>query len=301
MADRMVLKMLLHCALACALAITATVLAADPVKRVTILYDAFGTSPDFTKDWGFSAYVEYGGKRILFDTGNDAQIFARNVKAAGVNLAELDFAVISHRHLDHTAGLSYLLSVNPRVPIYAPKESFGVFGSSLPSSFYRKDESLPSGMRYYDGAPPETMTFGSAWPVARFEMIDKAVEVAPGIHILALVSDKPGTRELRELSLAIQTPEGVVVVAGCSHPGVDQIVEAAAAIDARVALVMGGFHLPAASDAEIARIASALKDSRKVGRLAPGHCTGEPAFALFRRMWGERYLYAGVGSVIELP
>ena len=297
----MSLRTLLHCALGGALAIAATVLAADAANRVTILYDAFGTALNFTKDWGFSAYIEYRGKRILFDTGDDAQIFARNVKAAGVNLAELDFVVISHRHLDHTAGLSYLLSINPRVRIYAPKESFGVFGSSLPSSFYRKDESLPSQMRYYDGVPPETMTFGSAWPAAKFEMIDKAVEVAPGIHILSLVSDKPGTRELRELSLAIETQEGVVIIAGCSHPGIDQIVEAAASIDSRVALVMGGFHLPAAPDAEIARIASTLKDSRKVDRLAPGHCTGEPAFALFRKMWGERYVYAGVGSVIELP
>jgi len=297
----MFLRTLLHCALGCALAVASMVLAADAAKRITILYDAFSTSADFTKDWGFSAYIEYRGKRILFDTGNDAQIFAHNVKAAGVNLAELDFVVISHRHLDHTAGLSYLLSVNPHVRIYAPKESFGVFGSSLPSSFYRKDESLPSQMRYYDGVPPETMTFGSAWPAAKFEMIDKTFEVAPGIHVLSLVSDKPGTRELRELSLAIETPEGMVVIAGCSHPGVDQIVEAAAAIDSRVALVMGGFHLPAASDAEIARIASTLKDSRKVDRLAPGHCTGEPAFALFRKMWGERYVYAGVGSVIELP
>jgi 7,8-dihydropterin-6-yl-methyl-4-(beta-D-ribofuranosyl)aminobenzene 5'-phosphate synthase len=68
-----------------------------------------------------------------------------------------------------------------------------------------------------------------------------------------------------------------------------------------VAIVMGGFHLPAAPDAEIARLATALKNTLKVDRLAPGHCTGEPAFALFRKLWGERYLNAGVGSVIELP
>jgi 7,8-dihydropterin-6-yl-methyl-4-(beta-D-ribofuranosyl)aminobenzene 5'-phosphate synthase len=297
----MLLRTLLRDALAGVLALGMSLTAADPGKRVTILYDAFGSSPAFTKDWGFAAYIEYGGKRILFDTGNDAHIFAHNVQAAGIDLAALDFAVISHRHLDHTAGLSYLLSVNPSVRIYAPKESFGVFGSSLPSTFYRKDASLPDNMRYYDGKPPETMTFGSAWPGAKFEMIEKAVEVAPGIHILSLVSDKPGTRELRELSLVIQTPAGVVVVAGCSHPGIDKIVEAAAAIDPRVSIVMGGFHLPAAPDAEIARIASSLRDTLKVSRLAPGHCTGEPAFALFRNMWGERYLYAGVGSVIELP
>ena len=297
----MLLTSLLRNALAGFLAVGVTLAPADPGNRVTILYDAFGTSPALTRDWGFAAYIEYGGKRILFDTGNDAQIFAHNVQAAGVDLAALDFAVISHRHLDHTAGLSYLLHINPGVRIYAPKETFGVFGSSLPSSFYRKEESLPDRMRYYDGRPPETMTFGSAWPDAKFEAIDKAVEVAPGIHLLSLVSETPGTRELRELTLVIQTPEGVVVVAGCSHPGIDKIVAAATSIDSRVALVMGGFHLPAAPDTEIARIGSTLKDALKVDRLAPGHCTGEPAFAQFRKMWGERYLYAGVGSVIELP
>jgi 7,8-dihydropterin-6-yl-methyl-4-(beta-D-ribofuranosyl)aminobenzene 5'-phosphate synthase len=66
-------------------------------------------------------------------------------------------------------------------------------------------------------------------------------------------------------------------------------------------IVFGGFHMPAASDAEVARVATSLHDRLQVARLAPGHCTGEPAFARFKRMWGADYLYAGVGSVIELP
>jgi 7,8-dihydropterin-6-yl-methyl-4-(beta-D-ribofuranosyl)aminobenzene 5'-phosphate synthase len=156
-------------------------------------------------------------------------------------------------------------------------------------------------MRYYDGRPPATLTFGTAWVGARFELIDHTIEVVPGFHILSLVSDKPGTKELRELSLVIRTPQGGVVVAGCSHPGIDKIVEAATTIDPRVHLVMGGFHLPAAPDEEIARIATTLHETFKVNRLAPGHCTGEPAFALFRKIWRDRYGYAGVGSVIELP
>ena len=70
--------------------------------RVTILYDAFGGRPGLIRDWGFAALVEYGGKRILFDTGNNAEIFARNVQALGVNLRRLDFVVISHRHGDQS-------------------------------------------------------------------------------------------------------------------------------------------------------------------------------------------------------
>ena len=77
--------------------------------KVTILYDAFGESKELTKDWGFSALVEHNGKRILFDTGNDAAIFEHNVKALGVDLTKLDFVVISHRHADHTTGLRYVL------------------------------------------------------------------------------------------------------------------------------------------------------------------------------------------------
>ncbi|HEX6827438.1 MAG TPA: MBL fold metallo-hydrolase, partial [Burkholderiales bacterium] len=275
--------------------------AADPGKaRITILYDAFGKTSDMQKDWGFAALVEYGGKRILFDTGDNADILARNAKAKGVDLSSLDFVVMSHRHGDHMAGLSHVLSVNPKVKIYAPKENFGVYGFSLPGSFYRKDAALPPEQRYYDGVAPEIMKFGSAWPGANFELIEKTTEIAPGIHLIALVSDKPTTLELRELSLAIDTPDGMVIVVGCSHPGIDKVVEAAAAINKNILLIAGGFHLVAAKDPDIEKITGLLRDTYHVAYVAPGHCTGEPTFAALQKSFGDRYLYAGLGSVIAL-
>ncbi len=195
-------------ALACAATLAAvaeTALAAE--SKITILYDAFGDDAAMKKDWGFSALVEVAGKRILFDTGNDRDIFAANVKAKNIDLTNLDFVVLSHRHSDHMAGLSHVLSVNPKVKIYAPREGFGIYGSSLPSSFYRKDESLPPQMRYYDGKPPEVMAFGTAWQGANFEPIEKTTEVAPGITLIALVSDVPRH----------QGTQGVV--ACCQHRG----------------------------------------------------------------------------------
>jgi 7,8-dihydropterin-6-yl-methyl-4-(beta-D-ribofuranosyl)aminobenzene 5'-phosphate synthase len=252
-----------------------------------------------TKDWGFSA-LEIAGKRILFDTGNDADIFAANVKAKGVDLKTLDFVVLSHRHSDHMAGLNYVLNVNPTVKIYAPKEGFGIYGSSLPSSFYRKDETLPPEMRYYGGSPPQVMNFGAAWRGANFELIDKTTEIAPGMTLIALVSDVPGTKELKELSLAINTPEGMVLVVGCSHPGIERIVEAAASINPKIRLIAGGFHLVVAPDDVVAKTVAALKDTFKVENIAPGHCTGEPMFAAVKKAFGDRYLYAGLGTTLPL-
>jgi 7,8-dihydropterin-6-yl-methyl-4-(beta-D-ribofuranosyl)aminobenzene 5'-phosphate synthase len=274
---------------------------ADPVKaRITVLYDAFGQDSAMQKDWGYAAFVEYGDKRILFDTGNNPDILVQNAKAKGIDLSKLDFAIVSHRHGDHMGGLTYLLKVNPRVIVYAPKEAFGVFGADLPSTFYRQDQSLPPGQRYYGGAPPEVMHFGSAWPGANFQLVDKNTEIAPSIHLVTLVSDKPGTLELRELSLVLNTPDGLVVLVGCSHPGIDKIIESATSISPRVHLVVGGFHLVVASDADIEKTVTALHDRFRVEYVAPGHCTGEPAFTALKKAFGEHYLYAGLGTSLTL-
>jgi 7,8-dihydropterin-6-yl-methyl-4-(beta-D-ribofuranosyl)aminobenzene 5'-phosphate synthase len=273
----------------------------EPAKeQITVIYDAFGRDPALQKDWGYAALVEVRGKRILFDTGNNAEVLAKNAAAKRVDLASLDFVVMSHRHGDHMGGMTHLLRVNPKVRIYAPKEGFGVYGADLPSSFYRKDESLSVEQRYYDGKPPEVMRFGSAWPQADITLVDKPAMIAPGIHLISLVSDKPGTLELRELSLALETPDGMVIVVGCSHTGIDNIVKTSTTIQPKIQLVVGGFHLVVAKDSNIEAIVTTLRDTYQVAYVAPGHCTGEPTFAALRKAFGERYLYAGLGSTIML-
>lgn len=253
------------------------------------------------KDWGFSAFVEYGGKRILFDTGNNSDIFAHNVKAKGIDLGQLDFVVISHRHGDHTSGLNHLLTVNPGVKIYVPKENFGVFGAALPGTFYKRDETLPPEMRYFDGNPPETLRFGSAWPQGNFTWVTETTEIAPGFHLLLLNGPWGVDLEVKELSLAIDTPNGTVVVVGCSHPTLEKIVAAAAKVTGKpIHLVFGGTHLLPAKTDEISRIAAALMDQWKVPWIAPVHCTGEPAFAILKQNFGDRYLYAGLGTTLTL-
>jgi len=273
----------------------------DTASRVTILYDAFGKNPSMTKAWGFSALVEYGGKRILFDTGGNAEIFEHNVKALGVDLTRLDFVVLSHRHSDHISGLNYLLRINPTVRIYAPADPWGPFGWDVPNSFYRKDQSLSSNMRYFDGNPPATLSASQPWPQADFERVDTTTEIAPGVFLVPTVSQVPGTLELREISLAIRGPQGLIIVDGCSHAGVEKVLEAATKVDQHVRVLLGGLHLVAASDADVQRITAALHDQWKLDYIAVGHCTGEPAFASLQRTFGDHYIYAGVGTLVNIP
>jgi 7,8-dihydropterin-6-yl-methyl-4-(beta-D-ribofuranosyl)aminobenzene 5'-phosphate synthase len=286
------------------LALVLACVAAIPCRaqdKVTILYDAFGESKELTKDWGFSALVEHGGTRILFDTGNNAAIFEHNVKALGVDLTKLDFVVISHRHADHTTGLRYVLSVNPNVTVYVPADGANGFGGApIPDAFFRADDSLPANMRYFGGTDPEHLTFGKVYDTGHFVFVNQLTEVSPGIFLVRTVSQKTGTLELPELTLAIKRSNGLLLVDGCSHSGIEAILEAASAVDPRTDVVFGGLHLVTAPLAEIDALVENLMTKWKVQRIAPGHCTGEPAFARLRKAYGENYLYAGLGTMVEL-
>lgn len=272
--------------------------------QITVLYEAFGKTSSLQKDWGFSAFIEYGGKRILVDTGNDAGIFAHNAKAKGIDLTKLDFVVVTHRHGDHTSGLSHVIAANPGVKIYAPKENFGVFGAALPGTFYKRNQSLPADMRYFDGNPPATLRFGSPWSKGNFTWVTTTTEVAPGFHLILLKGPWGVDLDVMEISLAIDTPEGIVLVVGCSHPTIEKIVEAAKAVkalsDKPIHLVIGGLHLLPATNEAISRTAASLHDTWKVEWMAPVHCTGEPAFEILKQTFGERYVYAGLGTTILL-
>lgn len=271
---------------------------AAPAGRITVLYDAFGRPSELERDWGFAALVEYGGKRVLFDTGNDAGIFERNVTRLGVDLTRLDAAVISHRHGDHTTGLDYLLQRNQEVKIYAPQEG-AFFKSAVPRGFLAHHPGLPPELRYDE--PPPGRTSGTPWPRANFQVVTGTTEILPGFFVLTTQSRKPGTMEMNEVSLAIRTPRGLAVVVGCSHPGVETILKQAAGIDPRLYTVTGGFHLVMMPRAEVDRVAAVLRDQLKVQRVAPGHCTSEQGFAVFLERFTDRFDRAGLGATLELP
>ena len=238
---------------------------ADPAKaQITVLYDAFGKTSTMQKDWGYAALVEYGGKRILFDTGNNPDILAQNARAKGVDLAKLDFVVMSHRHGDHMGGMAYLLSVNPKVKIYAPKEGFGVYGGDLPSAFIA-GRVAAAEQRYCDGAPPRRCAAARPGPARTSSSSTDHPDRAgnPSDSRCPTSPERLSCASCRSRSIRPTAWE----VVGCSHPASTDHSRPRRAAP-RINLVAGGFHLVVAKDDEIDKIAATLRDTRWA--VAPG-------------------------------
>lgn len=278
--------------------------AQDLPARVTIISDAFGKPSSLERSWGYSALVEYGGKRILFDTGGQYKAFVNNVKALKIDLTRLDFVVLSHRHGDHTAGLAYVLQQNPTVKIFAPAEpgSFATpAGGPIAQAARRIVEGLPDDLRYFGGKTADSYAVDSPWPEANISRIDKPTEVMPGVFLFRTVSDEKGTMELNEISMAVKTPKGLVVVVGCSHPGIERILGVATQIDPKISTIVGGLHLVDKSDEVATQIIGNFASKWKLDRVAAGHCTGGFAQAKIAELFKERHDHSGLGEVIALP
>jgi 7,8-dihydropterin-6-yl-methyl-4-(beta-D-ribofuranosyl)aminobenzene 5'-phosphate synthase len=197
------------------------VTAQESAARVTILFDAFGKTSDLKRGWGYSAFIEYAGRRILFDTGSKGADFASNANAFGVDLKRLDFVVLSHRHNDHTGGLNHVLRENPGITIYTPIEAAGFNSPTSPQTMNlikRYVASVPDELRYFGGNTPSEIRYEPPWADAKFVQVRDRTEALPGFFLVSTRSEIPGTREMNEISLVIKTSKGGVVVVGCSHP-----------------------------------------------------------------------------------
>jgi len=230
----------------------------------TIVYDNHTYNPALRTGWGFACLVETGEATVLFDTGGDGPTLLGNMAALGLDPQAIDHVVLSHAHGDHTSGLSALLDTGVRPAVYAL--------AAFPASFKRAVR-------------------------ARTDLVEVAgpTEICPGVH-----STGPVGSGIVEQALAVETGEGLVVLTGCAHPGVVEMVRRAQAITGGVVdLVMGGFHLGGASRGQIERV---IADLRRLGvqRVAPCHCTGDRAREMFVDAFGVDFVPAGVGQVIDV-
>jgi 7,8-dihydropterin-6-yl-methyl-4-(beta-D-ribofuranosyl)aminobenzene 5'-phosphate synthase len=230
------------------------------VKFATI-YDNRSLYPHLASAWGFACLV---GDELLFDTGGHSRTLLSNMAKMGIDPVGIRTVVLSHAHGDHTGGLGGLLGTGVRPTVYVPR--------SFPARFKANVRSLTTLVEVHG-----------------------PVEIRPGVYTTGEVG-----RRIVEQALAVETAQGLVVVTGCAHPGVVEMVRRAEeSVGGEVYLVLGGFHLGRTSRRKVKRI---IADFRQLGvqKVAPCHCTGERAMGIFAEKYGEDFIPVGVGRVITV-
>jgi 7,8-dihydropterin-6-yl-methyl-4-(beta-D-ribofuranosyl)aminobenzene 5'-phosphate synthase len=236
----------------------------DDRLTITILYDNYPHNPRLQTAWGFSALIEYKGNHLLFDTGGDSPTLLKNMETLEIDPGVIDTVVISHEHGDHIGGLEGLLAKGIQPTVYAI--------STLPVGLKQRVSQLTTLIED-----------------------DQAQEIVEGVYTTGKMNGMPP-----EQALVIQTANGLVILTGCAHPGIVQIIEEARRLYPEpVHLVLGGFHLRDKSSAQIQTILSAFRQLG-VERVAPTHCTGDLAIRLFAEEYGGDFLQAGVGQIFVL-
>jgi 7,8-dihydropterin-6-yl-methyl-4-(beta-D-ribofuranosyl)aminobenzene 5'-phosphate synthase len=269
--------------------------------RIQIIADNYVARTDVLGEFGLSMWIETGGRRILFDTGQGF-VFDQNLAALGLPKGPVDALVLSHGHYDHTGGLPSALRLLP------PKAVF-----LHPYALVRKFTRLGAGPMRSIGMPEEAVEELNGFKDV-IVWSRGLTEVSPGLWCTGEISRKwpsdPGAQPfylddggleadplLDDQALFADTKDGLVVITGCAHAGVENTIEHILAVTGarKVHALIGGFHLGRASDDCLDRTAKVLERvSCQV--LAPCHCTGMKAQAYLRSRFPGLVHDAGAGS-----
>ena len=276
------------------------------LKITTLIENQPGQDGRLAFEHGLSLFIEFAGKRLLFDTGQTGA-FADNAEKLSIDLSQLDAVILSHGHYDHSGGLARLLPLlSPGTPIYAGKEFF--------AAKYKK---LPGDRFQYNGNPFPREIFAS-YPV-RLHLLEAGVSaLSPDILLFknfdwSFPFEKPNPRFYTgdasgfhpdlfpdETALGLLTGRGLVFLSGCAHPGiVNMLRRAASETGLPVYAVIGGTHLVDASDERIRASIDAFRELQ-IRQIAVSHCTGLKGEALLWDAFPGQLIPNHTGNIYQL-
>jgi len=261
---------------------------------------------DLACEHGLSFWIEYGDKRVLFDTGQ-SNIIVRNAKLLGINLAEAETIVLSHGHYDHTGGLSAVLDIAPQATVYlhpaAVKPKFGRKNSKTreigisDSTKKMIISRAKNGKVIWTEMPTEVRT--GLFVTSRIPRITNFEDVGGAFFV---DSDcRRADKFPDDQAMFFDSPKGLVVLLGCAHSGVANTLHYVTKLSGqeRIYAVIGGMHLLNASAERIERTIDVFRQY-DVQRIGPAHCTGSNAIEKFEEAFSDRCFTCSVGMRIDL-
>jgi len=241
------------------------IFAADSPKTIRVLYDNYVFDQACGSDWGFACLISGTEKTILFDTGAKGDLLLANFEKMKLCPADVELAVISHNHGDHTGGLLPFLATNEHVGVYLP--------AATPASFVKETKAR----------------------AASVSVVNKPVEICKGVFVIGPLGDK-----IIEQALVVDTKKGLVIITGCSHPGVVAIAKKAKEhLGRNIFMVLGGTHLLNHTNEDLQRVVDDLK-GMGIQKVGATHCSGDKAIAKMKEAFGDGFVRMGVGQVIEV-
>ena len=239
-------------------------IADTPKHYYQVVFDTTGSvEKGFKTGFGYAVYVQFEGKRLLFDLGANADTLQHNLKTAGIDLTKLDAVAISHNHFDHMTGISLIRKARPDLPIIVP----------------------PS--QDFDGG--------------KVLRLKDQLALGPNLYLIRTHTDVPTVGIADEISVLIKTASGPYLITACSHTGVPTIVDKAMQIAGRdIFFYTGGSRLKFRGKDDARKVASALRQ-RRVAHVSPGHCSVDHAVGqVFKEELGASYQLSRLGRIFPL-
>lgn len=307
------------------------------LKITTLIENMADEAGELACEHGLSLYIEFDGKKILFDTGQTGE-FLSNAQKLGKSVADVDYIIISHGHYDHSGGVTGLMEALMGAKcetILRKKPSTEGVGSETMAAgksllypipmyvgaefFHKKYKHLSDGSYRYNGngfaeadLPVEQVTlhkitvdttylgeniilFKNFNRFTDFEKLNAKFVVEREAVPESLNYEQDDFRD--ELALGLRTAKGLVLIVGCSHVGIVNILQTVMErTGEKVYSVLGGTHLVEADEARLDKTMVALRDCG-LTQIAVSHCTGEPGMERVEQEFGKNFVKNNTGHV----
>lgn len=271
--------------------------------KIIALMENTAVSEHLACEHGLSLYIELdtreGKRRVLFDMGQ-SPAFLDNARTLGVDLSNVDTAVLSHGHYDHGGGLAAFLAQNDHAPVWVQRSAFGGHYSGGRERYIGLDPSLAEQIeRGRIRLAGDEQPLGDGMTLLSCNAMERPFPSSAKGMLLERGGGLEQDLFLHEQYLVIEEAGRRTVISGCSHKGVLNIMHWL-----RPDVLVGGFHFmkhdPQGEDrALLEDVAARLLDYDT--RYYTCHCTGLPSYAFLKEIMGDRLSYLAAGDQIVLP